>query len=276
MEQVYLFFIRNDVWIYILCGLGLFWYGSELLRARHMLRRAMFGLERERGRRLRNSALLFVMALLAIAGSVVYVNVKIAPTLPADLLRAPTPTLDPFNLPLGSPTPAINTPRPVNSPTPPLAPTVTLPAEVIQAAPTSGGGSPVTTAPITGTVAAGTLPALAETPPAQGTEGNAGICSESVNFSAPAAGSSVSGLVAFSGTATGDNFAFYRLEINGPETGNVWASLLGRTISQPANGGVLGSANFGGWLPGVYQVRLVVVDNTSNEQGSCTITININ
>ncbi|GAB4160349.1 MAG: hypothetical protein Fur0021_32240 [Candidatus Promineifilaceae bacterium] len=272
MEQVYVFFIRNDVWIYILCGLGLFWYGSELLRARQMLRRAMFNLERERGQRLRNSALVFVLALLGIAGSVAYVNVKIAPTLPADLLRAPTPTLDPFNMPLSSPTPVINTPRPVNTPTPPLAPTVTLPAEVIQAVRTVGSGSVQATAVVTGT-----LPALGETPlPPTTTVEAAGNCPATVNFSAPAADSFVSGLVAFRGTATGENFGFYRLEVNGPETGYVWASLLGRTMAQPVSEGLLGSANFDGWLPGVYQVRLVVVDNTSNEQGSCTIGINVN
>ncbi len=271
MEQIYVFLIRNDIWIYILCGLGLFWYGSELLRARQTLRRAMFNLERERGRRLRNSAMLFVVAMLAIAGSVAYVNIKIAPTLPAELLRAPTPTLDPFNMPLSSPTPAPDTPRPVNTPTPPLAPTVTLPEEAIQAVSTIGPANVQTAAPITGT-----LPAVTETPPPITTNALSSNCPETVNLSAPVPGSFVSGLVAFSGTATAANFGFYKLEINGPETDNVWASLLGRTMSQPVTGGLLGSANFDGWLPGLYQVRLVVVDNTSNEQGSCVFAISVN
>ncbi|MCA9998520.1 MAG: hypothetical protein KDE56_22310, partial [Anaerolineales bacterium] len=64
MDAFYVFIIHNDVWIYILCALGLFWYGSELVRALGILRRAMFGLERETGTRLRNNALFFI-ALLA-------------------------------------------------------------------------------------------------------------------------------------------------------------------------------------------------------------------
>ena len=79
-----------------------------------------------------------------------------------------------------------------------------------------------------------------------------------------------------SGTATAANFSFYKLEINGPQTDNTWASLLGRTISQPVFAGLLGSGNFNGWLPGAYRVRLIVVDATGNEQGSCTVDININ
>ena len=46
-------------------------------------------------------------------------------------------------------------------------------------------------------------------------------------------------------------------------------------IFQPTVNGVLGSADFTGWLPGIYEVRLVVVDSTSNEVGACTIRLEV-
>ena len=70
MERLYIFFIRNDIWIYILCFLGLVWYSGELLRATRALRRAMFGLERETALRARNSALIFVLMFAGIVGIV--------------------------------------------------------------------------------------------------------------------------------------------------------------------------------------------------------------
>ena len=66
MDRLYLFLIRNDIWIYIICGLGLFWYISEFIRARQLLRRASFGLERETGGRVQGNALLFILLLLSV------------------------------------------------------------------------------------------------------------------------------------------------------------------------------------------------------------------
>ncbi|MEW5988980.1 MAG: hypothetical protein AB1791_20335, partial [Chloroflexota bacterium] len=73
MENLYVFLIRNDIWIYILCGLGLIWYFGEWWRAQRMLRSAMFGLERETGQHLRNNALLFLTLFALVAGAVYYV-----------------------------------------------------------------------------------------------------------------------------------------------------------------------------------------------------------
>ncbi|UCC54503.1 MAG: hypothetical protein JSV68_11165, partial [Anaerolineaceae bacterium] len=60
MDGLLVFLIHNDVWIYILSALGLFWYATELWRAQRNLRSAVFSLERERGARMRNNALLFI------------------------------------------------------------------------------------------------------------------------------------------------------------------------------------------------------------------------
>ena len=94
MDRVYLFLIRNDVWIYILCIMGLFWYLTELVRAQAALRRAMFNLERETATRLRNHALSFVLFLGAVIGLVYYVNNYVAPSLPQELTAEATPTPD--------------------------------------------------------------------------------------------------------------------------------------------------------------------------------------
>jgi hypothetical protein len=96
MNQVYVFLIRNDVWIYILAGIGLFWYFSQLIRARRSLRQAVFGLERERGQQQQRRALTFSLLLMGIIILVSYVNIAVAPTLPPELLKPPTPTPDIF------------------------------------------------------------------------------------------------------------------------------------------------------------------------------------
>ena len=274
MERLYLFLIRNDIWIYIICGLGLFWYLSEFIRARQLLRRASFGLERETGSRVQVNALLFILLLMAIVGGVIYVNTRIQPTLPAELLRPPTPTVDLFRTPLRSPTPLTDFLEDLNAtPTSPLAPTVTLAGTDDVANADSGAAVTTPEAPAndTGTPAPdeATQTTGATAPPS-----SAG-CSPLVNISQPASGSTVFGSVAFLGSATGENFAFYKLEINGPQTNNQWASLIGQVISNEVVNGLLGSANFNGWLNGRYTIKLTIIDVTSNEIASCAIQINL-
>ena len=88
MDRIYLFLIRNDVWIYILSAFGLVWYVTELIRSQNALRRAMFNLERETATRVRNHALSFVIFFVAVVGIVYYVNTYVAPCL---LYTSPSP-----------------------------------------------------------------------------------------------------------------------------------------------------------------------------------------
>jgi hypothetical protein len=275
MDFIYIFLIRNDVWIYILCALGIVWYFSELVKARAILRQAMFGLERERGRRIQTKAVTLLMLLGAVVIGVAYVNLQVAPTLPPDLLRPPTPTPDIFSTPLSSPTP-MGPPQPeIPTPTPPIVPTVTLRS--------SEGGAPVVPPPPISTP----LPGAGDPPPPGGNGvapappsdppppvGAVG-CSPSVAISSPESGATVSGSISFFGSANDPNFAFYRLEANGPETNGSWASIIGGTVDQPVFNGLLGSASMGGWAPGVYSFRLTVVDLTSNEAGQCLIQLTL-
>lgn len=262
MDRIYVFLVRNDVWIYILCTLALFWYASEYLRSRRLLRQAMFGLERETGTRIRNNALLFIVLLSAIISTVYYVNAEIAPELPAELLRLPTPTPDIFSTPLASPTPLSS---PAASPTSPPAPTITLPG---QALPDSSNTLPNTNNN-GDLVSSGTPPIESNEPPPTPAIG----CTLELNISEPRDGAAVSGVVSFFGTAEGNDFATYKLEANGPQTNGQWASLLERTT--PVRDGFLGDVNLGQWASGPYLVRLSTTDTRANETGYCIIQITL-
>lgn len=255
MERLYLFIIRNDVWIYILCAFGLFWYGTEFWRAQKILRRAVFGLERETGTRMRNSAAIFLILLGAIAGGVFYVNNNIAPTLPPELLRPPTPTPDIFSTPLSSPTPLYTAVPP--TPTGVLAPTVTLPGVLILPGEEEATPEPTET----------TVPEATATPFIG--------CRVNLNIIEPGEGSVVRGMVTFSGTANTPDFGYYTLEANGPQTNGQWASLLGRTIDQPVNNSFLGNADLGEWASGPYLIRLTAVNQQGSTTGSCVIQVTL-
>lgn len=247
MESLYVFLIRNDVWIYILAGLGLFWYLSQLWQARRALRSAMFGLERERGQARQRTALTFIVTLAAIIGGVVYVNREIAPTLPPELLRPPTPTPDIFATVLSSPIP----PGGIGAATATLnlAPTVTLPGQ----GPPPAIGTPVATA--------------APTP-----DVTIGGCNPAIAITAPPNGVTVSGPVTFFGTASADGFTAFDLEVNGPNTGGEWISVLERPGTQPIFDNILGATDVSPWPPGDYVFRLVVTA-TGETAGECAILL---
>ncbi len=256
MERFYVFIIRNDVWIYIVAALALLWYVNEYFRSRRILRQAMFGLEREKGVHIRNNALIFILVLSSIIAFVYYVNNNIAPTLPPGVLREPTPTPDIFATPLAPPTPlATLTP----SPTPPLAPTVTLPGDIV----------PVTAAPEIS-------PPPAETAVSQPTPTPAFNCTTQLNITNPANGAVVTGTVSFFGVvAPVEGFDHYILEANGPETNGAWANLLGREMSETVDEGFLGSVNLANWQPGPYLVRLGVVNSDDYGFAYCVIQITL-
>lgn len=256
MERLYVFIVHNDVWIYILCALGLFWYVSELIRARGLLRRAMFGLEREKGANMRNTALLFIVALSLLAGFVYYVNAQIAPGLPAELFQPPTSTPDIFRTPLASPTPLQS---PVPTITPPLVATLTL---------GSPGLAPATP------VEEGT-PTQPETPTPGPTPTPDVGCTLDLTITDPRDGATVSGTIVFNGTAVAEDFGSYRLEINGPQTNGEWASVLGRDIGNPIQDGILGSVNLSQWESGPYLLRLTLTNSSGTPTNICVTQVTL-
>ncbi|MEM7112089.1 MAG: hypothetical protein AAF614_06630 [Chloroflexota bacterium] len=260
MDRFYVFIIRNDVWIYILCGLGLFWYTSEFLRALRILRQAVFGLERETGTQLRNNSLFFMVLCATIIGGVYFVNNQVAPTLPPILFQLPTPTPDIFATPLSSPTP-LGTPDDIVTATPAIAPTVTLASEP---------NIPLVDEPvITDTLetAVDGTPTAVPTPFVD--------CPPDLTITGPRDGAIVSGLVTFNGTADPPNFRFYSISANGPQTNGLWADLLGSNVTQAVRNDFLGDANLSQWESGPYLIQLTAVDTSGNPIGSCVIQVTL-
>lgn len=266
MERIYIFILRNDVWMLLLASLGLIWYISEYLRARRLLQRAVFGLELERGRQLRNNAAIFILALTAVIGIVIYVNYQVAPTLPPELLRPPTPTPDLERTPLTSPTPPV---IPSSTPTPPLAPTITLPSQPLVPPPIAPAATATEAIEQEDGDTAVTLPtpALASTPVIG--------CNLQLTISEPRNGATVSGFIEFFGTANTPDFGGYTLEANGPQTNGQWASLVGRTINQPVVDGLLGNVNLSQWESGPYLVRLTAFNRSGEATYQCAIQITL-
>lgn len=263
MERLYVFLIRNDVWIFILCTLGLLWFGAELLRTLGAARRAVFSLERETALRARNRAFLIVTVLLAIIGTLVYVNREIAPNLPPGVLRAPTPTPDPLALPAGPPSETEVVGPTVTSPV--AAPTVTLPGGTILETPTSEPGTPEAGTPDE------TLPATTPTALVR-----VDTCTPRATITEPPNGANVQGILNVFGTANTADFGYFELEISGPQTNGRWASLLGRRITQPVVDGFLGgNINLSQWASGSYLVRLTVGDTDGNITNQCAVDITL-
>lgn len=267
LEKFYVFIIRNDIPIYILCALGLFWYLNQLRQAQAILRRAMFALEREHGTALRNTAVTLVTLFLLIIGGVYYVNANIAPTLPPGLLKPPTPTPNFFSTPLASPT-ALGTPVAM----PPTATIALIPTATLRG---QGGGAPAT--PTTEGSTTPTVPAATAVPLFTGPVPTPFVdCTFDLNINSPRDGDVVDHNLSFFGTVGTPNFQYYKMEINGPETNGQWASLLGRNIDQRVMNGFLGSVNLQDWVGGDYVIRLTAVDTGNNETGSCTILLTLN
>jgi hypothetical protein len=256
MERLYLFIIRNDVWIYIVSVLFLAWYLAELYRSSRLLRKAVFNLERETGSHVRNNALGFILLFGGVIAIVYFVNTRIAPNLPVELLSPPTPTPNIFATPLASPTPlGLTSPEDAEDSPPALAPTVTLP------------GGP---APITGIEELPVEEATPEIIPTAFVD-----CTDTLNITDPRDGAAVGGDLTFTGTANTGEGHTYMLETNGPQTAGEWAPMLNEPQPQPVFEDVLGRANLVQWASGPYLIRLLARDASGNDIGQCVLQITL-
>lgn len=252
MDKLYVFLIHNDVWIYFVCALGILWYLAEFWRGQRDLRRARFNLERDRAGQVRLSAGIFLLVFAAIVGLVVYVNISIRPTLPAELLRAPTLTPNPLPEIITTPT---STPVIGVGPSFFLAPTVTL----------RPGSAPIPQSAL----------GLNSAEPVPGVKPISDGCTRNLSITQPPAGSTVFGGLSAFGSADGPDFSAYQLEMRGPHTDQIWTPLLVTPADQPISNGFLGNANLGTWSTGVYELRLTVYDSNNAPIGACTIQIGV-
>ena len=93
-------------------------------------------------------------------------------------------------------------------------------------------------------------------------------------ISLPGVNQVVSGVVPILGSATHDQFSFYKLEFApGAGAGDGFVYFDG--TSAQVSGGVLGNFNSTGVPNGVYTIRLIVVDATSNYPPPCSVTVTV-
>jgi transcriptional regulator with XRE-family HTH domain len=93
-------------------------------------------------------------------------------------------------------------------------------------------------------------------------------------ISLPGVNQVVSGLVPIIGSATHEQFSFYKLEFApGAGAGDGFVYFDG--TSAQVSGGVLGNFNSTGVPNGTYTIRLVVVDATSNNPPPCSVTVTV-
>lgn len=234
------FLAANASYIYALCALIALYFLRVAVRARRERRAAVFPLEREvalaRTYRTFGAALL----LLAIMGATYFTVHRLVPRLsqlpvsgtptPGILVLIATPTSTPPS-PTATPTPAPTpTPRPTRRPPPTPAPTAEATAMV--------------------------------RPPACPHPGAA--------IASPGNGQVVRGDTAVIGTASIENFQFFKLEWSVAGT-DPWHWFAGSET--PAVGTVLGVFRAGDLPPGSYVIRLVVVDHTGNYPTPCQVTV---
>ena len=218
------------LWIYIGCGLGLLICGRIILAARRAKKRAIFKLEREvavaRESRAFSVAALLVGVLVAVTG----LKFGIAPSIE---VIPPTPTATPTSFIFEEPP---TREIPPGTPTEP-APTATR---------ISIRRTPVPPRPPTAT----------PPPPV--------ICTQpDVCIKSPTANARVSGVLQILGTANIAQFQFYKVEYGLSEEPAEWHS-VSDIHRRPVADGLLDTWNTSGFPPGVYKLRLTVVDVTGN------------
>lgn len=235
------FIADHAMWFYGLCILA----ALVLLRLAWGLRRerlqAIFTLEREFAHK-RQARLLWVsLVLFAFLALIFAVEQYVGPSIVLPTEPDATPTLLFLATPSATPAPPTATPTATRERELPPRPT------------------PRVTATPTPTPKPSVAPPQCPNPAAQ--------------ITSPGVGQVVTGSVQFVGTANVENLDYYKLELGVGESPDQWAFLFSR--QEPVVNGTLGSWNSGTVPPGVYTIRLVVVDRTGNYPPPCQVTLKV-
>lgn len=234
--------------MYVLVGVGVLLSARRLLRASSAFRATHFELERDLARYERANAVTVLILLLEAGLVIVGIQQVVAPTLRAELNIA---------APIAMEDGVFNTPVPVLSENTEIDAsginlTLEDPSQRVLATPT------LTPTPV-GTI----MPNAAA---------SVGCDMEGASLQIPANGMRVFEAINIVGVANVADFAFYRFEINGPQTQNVFATLAEYT--QPVTEqGVLGQFVPSFYQPGWYQFRVTVFDSTNTLGPSCMVNI---
>ena len=240
-----------STWLYIGLGLlGLFFLRLIWL-ARKDRTRSIFTLERENANvRITRYIVGLLIVFIAMFG-VYYLNLvtpQIVPPAPNTPIPTPIQQLPPTPTP-----PQLFPPTPTATLTP-LVPTPTLVEAIVpEVNDTAVPQEQPTTQPLT--------------------SGQPTSClTTGISISQPSNGAQVDGVVQIVGTATIDNFDYYKFEFQDPISGN-WGFIS--RYDTPVEQGVLGQWNSDTVSPGGYSLRLVVVDQTGNFPEPCVIRLRV-
>ena len=85
----------------------------------------------------------------------------------------------------------------------------------------------------------------------------------------------LSGTTTFFGTATSEDFGYFGLDANGPQTNGVWSPLPVDDATRPVFDNIITSVDVSTWAPGDHLFRLTVFDSADNPVGQCEIQLSV-
>ena len=251
MIQLLNFISNVKLFLYLGCVLVFLGAVRYWWIARRERKRTIYGLEKEIAGERSLRALTFAALAMGVA-FLIYLADTNVPLAPASPQRSPTPNVAVFitptaTVPPPSPSPAAPTPTPLRG------------GGVVVPAPTTPRGPAPTSAP-----PPPPPPTALSVPPA---------CPDpSVRITSPGIDAHLSGVVSVFGTAAIPNFQYYKVEYAAGDPPQSW-HVLGDVRRREISGGVLETFNAGAFPPGVYYLRLTVVDRTSNFPPPCAVRV---
>ena len=246
-------------WIYFICGVIALYqlYRTWLVRAER--RQAVFSLEREKAVRDLGGIFSTAMSLLLVMGVTYFTSTTLVRALEPLVQEAYSPSPNGENSQTFLPTPTFPPPTLGATPVTPAAP-VFEPLEQL-----------TTTVPAPGTTAVAatptTIPATATPAPIV----QAPACPDQRSvILRPGTNEAVSGSVSMVGTATHENFQYYKVEY-APAGSSSFSYLAGD--KNPVVNGFLATINTNTLGNGAWTLQLTVVDQTGNWPTPCQVTI---
>jgi len=235
MAEILQFFKTIEIWIYLLLGLAGLFYVFRFLRAWDEMKQAAFGLEHESAQQRLNRAATGLVFLVALAVIEFVLVSFIIPIIP-ESTPLPTPTLDLL-----------------------ATPTVTIAAPSADTTQTPDAGA--------------SFFGEQQTAPAEtGSAAQGGCVVDQINISEPQNNAGISGTVTIKGTADVPGFGFYKFEFSSPGQPD-WTAIQAWT--QPKKDADLGLWDTSRLVPGLYLLRLVVVDNQGKALPPCVVQVSI-
>jgi len=227
-------------WLYGLCGLGIVYYIWVAVQARREAERTIFTMERETTTGQAYRALSVALVFAVIAGVIFFIADVLEPRLDFPVIEEPTPS-------------ALLRPTPSPSPVPPTITPIPTPTRV---RPTPRPQEPTETPTLMAT----------PVPPTP-------ICPiPGVQITSPGMNAILNGPVQILGTANISNFQYYKVEVGTGENPTSW-SIFSDIHKSPIAGGLLDIWDPSAYPPGVYILRLTVVDNTGNYPLPCDVRV---